>query len=601
MDSIEFLLSVWKVQCRKGEYVALSAKGGTWKDYTFPYDDHLEDKLTEWLRSNQGKDLYFCPLPFTGPRRSKDLVARSRYLWSDIDGANYEKCMPSVLWRSSPGRHQGLWKLPKEVPPEEAAEGSRNLAYFLGADKGGWDLTQVLRIPGTHNGKYEDKPEVKLIHFNDSVLKRIPQRPLDKWRKVIPSKLMKILEGPTTGRDRSEMLWHLEHELLDLGVPIKDTFAILKDTAWNKYKGRSDEEERFQVEMDKIQGDRQEKGTETRTEDLVLRVETYSELMSKIASSPGWLVEHWWQRGSHGIIAGEPKSFKSTIGMDLLFSVASDKPFLGEFKVHFGGPVLIIQNENNDHIMQDRWQKIATSKGEVGKISNRNGVLNVEWARQLPIFMVNQTGFTLDDAANRVALEELIQRIRPVAIQLDPLYLMFSGDVNSAQELNPVLTWCLYIKQTYNCAVMLVHHYNKGGKDSKRSGQRMLGSTTLHGWVESAMYVEVQEPSDGAAVITLDREFRGAGMYEKVDLHLKQGAYGDPFYEAKLVEHSDTAVDQESQVLDALATSSDLVSKSNLSKMTGISRRHLSLLIDKMVGDGTLIRRGERYGVPGNE
>lgn len=598
MDSIEFLLSIWSVQCRESEFVALSSKGSKWSDFTFPYNEHLADSLKKWFETQGGKDLYFCPLPFTGPKRSKLLVARSHFLWSDIDAADYSRSPPSILWRSSPGRHQGLWRLPKALPPEEAAEGSRSMAYYLGADKGGWDLTQVLRIPGTHNNKYPDKPVVTLLHFNNHILKKIPQRVIDKWRKSIPSKILKILEGPATVGKRSDILWHLEHELLDLGIPTKDTFAILRDSDWNKYRGRADEDERFEVELHKIQGDRKEKGAITRTENLVLKVETYANLMGKISTNPGWLIEHWWQRGSHGILAGQPKSFKSTIAMDMFFSVASGKPFLGEFKCHFGGPVIIVQNENSDHIMKDRWEKIALSKGEIGKVKTDSGSrLQIEWARNLPIFMINQTGFTLDDAANRVALEELIQELKPAAIQLDPLYLMFSGDVNSAQELNPILTWCLYIKQTYNCAIMLVHHYGKGTKEGQRSGQRMLGSTTLHGWVESALYVERQEDNEDTAIITLDREFRGAGGYEKVDLHLSQGAFGDPSYSARLVEHKSTEEDFSQQVLNALGNSTDLLSKSALAKLVGISRRHLDKVIEKMMADGSLSRKGERYGV----
>jgi hypothetical protein len=40
------------------------------------------------------------------------------------------------------------------------------------------------------------------------------------------------------------------------------------------------------------------------------------------------MIKDFWMRGSHGIIAGEPKSFKSTLAMDMLTSVAADKPFL---------------------------------------------------------------------------------------------------------------------------------------------------------------------------------------------------------------------------------------------------------------------------------
>ena len=44
----------------------------------------------------------------------------------------------------------------------------------------------------------------------------------------------------------------------------------------------------------------------------------------------GWLVEGWWGRQSQGIVAGQPKVYKSTYVQDLAVSVASGRPFLGK-------------------------------------------------------------------------------------------------------------------------------------------------------------------------------------------------------------------------------------------------------------------------------
>ena len=601
-ESLQFLMRVWGLQCEPGDYVALSAKGSGWKDTLFAWNDKTSERVESWLETNDGKDLYFCPLPFNEPKRSKASVSRSRLLWSDIDHADPYKVEPSILWESSPGRHQGLWILPKTVLPEEAAEQSRRMAYFIGADKGGWDLTQVLRIPGTHNNKYKEKPLVKLIHFNETkILKQAPQSLLDRWKSTIPRKLLRILEGPAEQGKRSDMLWYLEHELCDLGIPLKDVINILKDSEWNKYRGRADEEERFTSEMEKIKADRGEKQSVTRVESVNFEVVSYSELLSKQATTPGWLVKDFWMKGSHGIVAGEPKSFKSTLAMDMLFSVASDKPFLGQYPVEFGGPVLVVQNENADWIMQDRLEKLAFSRGEVGNIKTGTGRrMRIEWARELPMFFINQQGFTLDDAANKEALEDLIRTLKPVAIKLDPLYLMFSGDVNSAKDLYPVLQWCLYIKQTYNCAVMLIHHYNKGG-EGKRGGPRMLGSTTLHGWIESAWYIQVQNALTSSATVTLDREFRGAGLYKKLDVTMKMGGFGEPMYETTTAvsteDGGETAEGGEDDILSVIEQSTDLLSKSQVAQKTGISRYKVNKLVDQLTTQNKLYRKGERYGV----
>lgn len=589
MNPTEFLMRVWSIQCEPGEFVCLSSRV-PWRDTLLPFNDELPEKIDRWLKKNEGKDCYFCPLPFSEPRRSKKAVARSRMLWSDIDDGDYKRAEPSVLWETSPGRFSGLWMLDDYVYPEEAARLSRQVAYYIGADRGGWDLTQVLRIPGTRNYKYLKKPRVELRYFTDTV-REIPEGPLAKWASTIPRKLIRIIEGRAQVGKRSDMLWYLEHELCDLGIPLRDVIAILRDSDWNKYRGRADEDERFDAEMEKIREARTDREAPTRIDSVVLEVVDYSQLMASSASSPGWMIRDFWMRKSHGIIAGEPKSFKSTLALDMFFSVASDKPFLGRFPVEYGGPALIVQNENADWIMRDRLEKLAFSRGEVGNVRTGTGRrLRLEWARNLPLFFVNQQGFTLDDAANKAALEELIDRVRPAVVNLDPLYLMFSGDVNSAQDLFPVLQWCLYIKQTYDCAVVLVHHYNKAG-ESKRGGQRMLGSTTLHGWIESAWYIQAGENS-----VKLNREFRGAGMYPAVELRFSMGGFGEPQYGVELRDGFDDQVKSDSDtetVLDILATSS--LTLNELKKRAGLSRRRIESILAQLSREGLVKKYGGNY------
>lgn len=591
MTPSSFLSAVWKIHCKPGDYVCLSSKKGpSWKDYTFPYDDELPQKITEWIGRHSDKNLYFCPLPFTEPRRSKIKVARSKLLWSDIDDANPHKIEPSILWESSPGRYQGLWILPKEVEPEVAAGMSRQLAYQIGADKGGWDLTQVLRIPGTRNYKYPSEPEVKLVHFTKNILRSLPKSPLEKWRKSIPSKILKIIEGPATVGKRSDMLWYLEHELCDLGIPIKDAVAILKDSEWNKYRGRADEEERFEAEQEKIRESRNETDQTTRTDDLILVVDSFAQVLSRHTQSPGWIIPGFWMKGSHGIVAGEPKSFKTTLIMDLMFSMASLTPFLGVHKVEHGGPTIFIQNENADWIIRDKLQKLQISRGTAGKTKIRGSSLHIEWSRNIPMHFVNQQGFTLDDAAYKEALEELIDRMRPAMIVLDPLYLMFSGDVNSAKELAPVLQWALRVRNEYNCAISLVHHYNKGG-EGKRAGQRMLGSTTLHGWIESAWYIQAGEVEDRVAHISMEREFRGAGLHPKKDLSLEMGEFGDMKYIIR--EEEDTHHDDD--VILVLEQTTKPMSQNAIAQALGISRRQAKNALDRLEKEGLVTKKGERY------
>jgi hypothetical protein len=53
------------------------------------------------------------------------------------------------------------------VKPEEGEDLNRRLAYAMAADLSGWDLTQLLRVPGTRNRKYPDAPLVELAHGSE--------------------------------------------------------------------------------------------------------------------------------------------------------------------------------------------------------------------------------------------------------------------------------------------------------------------------------------------------------------------------------------------------------------------------------------------------
>ena len=131
----------------------------------------------------------------------------------------------------------------------------------------------------------------------------------------------------------------------------------------------------------------------------------------------------------------------------------------------------------------------------------------------------------------------------------------------------------------------------------------MLGSTTLHGWIESAWYLQTQEPRDGKAVVTIDREFRGAGLYDKIDVTMTMGNQGDPTYSTEVGVHNPdgSTANYEQEVMDILATSHDLMSKTEMSRKMGLSRYQLEKVVDALFKDGQLFRKGERYGITKHE
>lgn len=643
-----FLKRVWAYSCKPGDYVFLATKkNGEFKNHAIQYDPKTVDaKLGEWLSRHPARthDIYFCPTPFRRPVRRKQHVRESRFLWADIDDGR-TTIKPTVLWESSPGRLQALWFLKDTLKPEEVEPLNRNLSYFLGADKGGWDLTQVLRVPGTLNHKYDTHPAVRLLDFDQKLVyesrkiaRRVgtkkselldpkpsgltSQQVLSKHRRNLPAKVKLLLsQKHVEPGNRSDIIWYLENKMSEAGLSPDEIIAVIRDSAWNKYKGRRDEEERLRTELSKIiegkMGATDSADSEEAAERELssgLTVESYREVMAAGDAYPGWLVEGWWLAESHGAIAGEPKSFKSTLALDLAVSVASGRPFLDKFPVHRPGPVLYIQNENARWIMKDRMAKIANGKGLIGEVRKKQTTFEVKFAEDMPLYLVNQQSYLLTDPLHRQQTEELIAKIKPALIIMDPLYLMFDGEINSAKELSPVLSWLIEIRFKYRCGVILIHHYNKGGNSDggppKRGGQRMMGSTTLHGWIESAWYVTVSHATNeddldpntdinlpnAEALITVEREFRGTGLHPRIDVQLEMGQMGSFDYKTKVELHrprgKNISIKQaEKDIMAVLEPSKRGLSLVELMKATGIGEEKLSKTLDRLATAKKIVRR----------
>jgi hypothetical protein len=133
----------------------------------YPRKAEKAEKLCRRL-SEKGREVYQCAHLLTAKRRVKAFAASLTACYVDGDGAKPIGNMPqpTAVVISSPGREQYWWRLSRPVEPQEGEGTNRRLAYAMGADLSGWDLTQLLRVPGTRNRKYIDAPVVELAHLS---------------------------------------------------------------------------------------------------------------------------------------------------------------------------------------------------------------------------------------------------------------------------------------------------------------------------------------------------------------------------------------------------------------------------------------------------
>jgi hypothetical protein len=146
-------------------------KKETIKSNVFNYPK-ADKSAAEWAlaKSEEGREVYFCSHLLTRSKRIKENASAVRSLWGDLDGAEVPngQLKPTAVVESSPGRYHCYWRLADEIPPKIAEDLNRRIAAVIGADPSGFDLSQLLRVPGTPNHKYADAPEVRIKYLDGS-------------------------------------------------------------------------------------------------------------------------------------------------------------------------------------------------------------------------------------------------------------------------------------------------------------------------------------------------------------------------------------------------------------------------------------------------
>lgn len=617
-DTLEFLERVWAD--RKGWVDIPSKIRGHWIPWPLAWPDPtmVTRRVASALADDE--DIYFSPALYRNKGRRYEDVLPTYWLWADLDKvepAFASECglTPTIAWASSPGRYQALWELDHPCSPEGIEKLNRAITYALGADKSGWDLTQVLRLPGTRNFKYKGGPTVEVCLVTDEIYnpKKLARRlrktrPVaravkKRWDRIdsrptadgtplagppeIPpqaKRLLMVSEDQVVVGERSAQLWKLECLLLEAGFTESQVYDMVVDSAWNKHKEVQTGDRQLRREVSKAArhvasrmgptlravpeggpvptpADVPERltpqavrgGNEVATSPFV----AYGNFLSANLEAPRWLIEELWTAKSHGIIGGEPKSMKSILSLAAAVSVASGKPWLMDKR--FGvprsgrGTVLVVQEENDPWVMQDRLRKIAKGYGllhesevevepaEAGAVAQRSA--RVLFPKDIPLKFLNNYGFDMTNEDHRELLEEEIRGCDPVLVVLDPLYLMVgAADVEKAVQIAPFFKWLIHLRYTYGTAIMVLHHFRKQqhGGPQVRPGQRVLGSATFHGWVESASYVERVESDElksDEARVKIQREHRNVGPRKPLDVWLRLGDPGDLTFEARIATY----------------------------------------------------------------
>lgn len=473
---------IWKRQ--PGQYFCISSKSasGKWRDHWFKRTEL--STLAEFIRDNLDKNLYWCPHGFTKAERKKEFACPPRLLYSDLDEADPRKIdlKPTVAIESSPGRYVGIWET--DEPAEEQL--NRRLSYSIGADVSGWDLTQVLRVPNTRNYKYPTTPRVRIMWHDgptyevDRLERMIPKlksvmgdelhtdaaKVFKRYEKKMPRWLRKeLIHGKPEPGKRSEVLWKMQNELLEIGMSREEAFEVLWVCPWNKFKNRRDGVDQLWRELDKSleQHFTGYSKSEPNDDDPTAFNPLPRPMSDVVMRNIKWIVPGMFAKGEVTIVEGDPGLGKSYFMQIVAGHICDGKAIPTEKPYEpLQGRVAYFDTENT----ADTVTKMRLIENGVETLDN---------------YFQGEEPFSIDDEEKWERVSEVLEDLRPTMIVFDTINLYIGGaDTYRASETQQALVHFKMLAARFDCCVVLLRHLTKNSKEKALyRGQGSIAFTGL--------------------------------------------------------------------------------------------------------------------------
>ena len=292
-----------------------------------------------------------------------------------------------------------------------------------------------------------------------------------------------------------------------------------------------------------------------------------------------WLVDTLWGDEAVGIVGGEPKCGKSMLALDLAVSVAAGVPCLRHFAPARPGPVLLFCAEDAGHLVRRRLEGISRAAGASFET--------------LDIAVIDVATLRLDEAGDRRALRDTVKRVAPRLLVLDPLVRLHGVDENAAADVAPVLGHLRDIQRRFHTAVIVVHHARKSG--ATRPGQALRGSSELHAWGDSNLYLRRR---DRQTLLTV--EHRAARGLDDIEIELVDDE-PEPFLRLRQplpAGEDPQPQNPERRILQALAQADEALSQRQIRQQAATRHKTVGDVLHKLVREGRVHHDAEgRYSL----
>lgn len=207
----------------------------------------------------------------------------------------------------------------------------------------------------------------------------------------------------------------------------------------------------------------------------------------------------------------------------------------------------------------------------------------------LPVEVITAPALRLDTVTDRQRLSKTVEHLRPILLILDPLIRLHRVDENDATQIAALLSFLRELQRKYHLAVILVHHARKDSNGS-RPGQALRGSSELHGWGDSNLYMRRKGPQ-----LTLSTEHRAAASQDHIPLELAESSGLALRVLDQPCQEPDSAPTPVERVRNTLAQLKEPAPVQHLRKLCGMRTAAVCSALNELSKTGEVIRDLKGY------